>query len=328
MFHRGRRDPRGHFGKCRAHGMPMLPSAANAVSATDAKRLCHDDQGDQIMKKLATLTAVIALATAFAAGAEAAVIKVMADAFFGPCVSDGGVVTVSSNTEVTGAVDIGTGAVIAVTITKDCTVDILKDARLTLNNVILDDGVGPFDLVFDAGSRTVLTIRNGSDLDVGGKLTIGSGARSRLDISGSTLLGDPIDLSAGGGFSRINIAASTLTSDSDLVIAASPSGGNNGGRTVVEDSDLTSAVGSVIEVSASFLANSGIVSVSGGVLDGGTAVGGIKIRAGFKSKTTVKFVTFKQGGNLATPANVAEGDIVIEGTNCKSIGNTPTVDCS
>lgn len=44
--------------------MPMVPGAAQAASATDAKRSCHGDQGGQIMKKLATLTGVIALAAA------------------------------------------------------------------------------------------------------------------------------------------------------------------------------------------------------------------------------------------------------------------------
>ena len=47
--------------------MPIVPGAVNAVSTTDAKRLCHDDQGGQIMKKLAILTAVATLAIGFAA---------------------------------------------------------------------------------------------------------------------------------------------------------------------------------------------------------------------------------------------------------------------
>ena len=72
------------------------------------------------------------------------------------------------------------------------------------------------------------------------------------------------------------------------------------------------------------MANNGVVSVSGGTLDGGTGAGGIKIRAGFKSKTTVKFVTFLQNSGGATA-----GDVVIEGTTCKTMGNTPAgVSCS
>ena len=63
-----------HFGKYRVHGTPILASAANAISATDVlKRLCHDDQGGQIMNKRRFLKdslagAAIALASlAFAA---------------------------------------------------------------------------------------------------------------------------------------------------------------------------------------------------------------------------------------------------------------------
>ena len=176
------------------------------------------------MKKLAILTGVIALATAFAAGAEAKVIQKTAIGFFAPCVTGGGTVTVSSNTEVTGAV----------TITQNCTVDISKGFKLKLNNVDLG---GTVALDFVAGSRTVLTIGNDSMLVVGGNLTYVSGSRSRLDISGSTLSGALINLIAQGGFSRINIAGSTLTSGSDLFIATSPAGGDNGGRTGVQDSE-------------------------------------------------------------------------------------------
>jgi len=49
----------------------ILPSAANAVSATDVKRLCHDDQGGQIMKKLGLLATVIAAISFSAAPASA-----------------------------------------------------------------------------------------------------------------------------------------------------------------------------------------------------------------------------------------------------------------
>jgi len=342
MFYRGPRDPRDPSGTCRVHGMPILPSAANAASATDANRLCHTDQGGQIMKKLATLISGLALVTAFAAGAEAKVTKVSAAVFFADCLvgvaaidepAPPVTVTVSTNTVVTGTSQ--------VVIKSPCTVAISNGVKLTLNSVdLVDDNTANVrDLIFVAGNRTVLTIRNdpaGVDgLNVNGDLTYASGTRSKLDISGSTLSGLLINLSAGGGFSRTNIAKSTLTSGSSLFIETSRT--NNGGTTVVEDSVLASAAASVIVVSASLLANNGTVSVMGGTLDGVTTAvgGGIKIQAGFNSKTTAKFIDFFTNGTLAAlgevvaaePAAIGKIFIVIDGTMCKSIGNDPDVDC-
>ena len=161
--------------------MPIVPGAANAVSATDAKRLCPYEQGVQIMKKLAILTAVTALAAVFGF-ASTAQADPFADAVESFILPNAGCLTPTAACDVTSD-DADNGA------------DALGAPQLTGNG-----GVGPDD------NTATTTLGFDTDSSLGGVLVLqftdnvcftDDGAGNDLGVFGETFVAETYDVEVG-----------------------------------------------------------------------------------------------------------------------------------